>query len=434
MPSWLLKQRNPETWKRSWEQLAFNTGAGSLTIFVAGLVYTALVSVVGTEPAWITIPILIVTAIVYDQISLWLVLGIISLQDKNAMQPWVLWRENWWATSLNVAILVIGGGMIAFAASAFGWIGIAIFFLPVLLSAYAFRLYTHQMQAHMDNLESIVADRTHDLAAANASMARLHDEKNAFLAVLAHDMKTPLTTIQLYGQLIQRFPNRVTEKPHMADNILESQAVLSDIVDNIVDLEKLQAGESLNLQLESVDLVHVLVAAVELVRVQAEKKSITITVDLAVPYLRISADTHQLSRALVNLLSNAVKYTPQDGYITATLQQERDRVAVRIVDTGYGIPAEDLPYIFERFSRVQKYRRQVAGTGLGLAITKAIAEAHGGTIEVVSEENVGSTFCLCLPLEPDSAESTQSAAAHAGNTSAQPRFVPTATNIDSTIA
>lgn len=393
---WRLKKQDPEKWKRSLEQLAFNVGMSSLSVFVAGWLFKSLWNWLPPDRIWLEVSIWLLTAIVYEQINLWLVVAIIALQGK-ATDARQMWRQNWWASTLNVAVLSVGGGTLAYAGLTFGRAGLAVFFLPILLSAYAFRLYVRQMQAHMSNLESIVAERTRELAASNAALQALHEEKNAFLAVLAHDMRSPLTSIGLHGELIRRFPERLAEKPQLAEAILHSQQLLADIVNNILDLEMLQAGGTLQLRRETLELQPFVEAVVQIHQEEARRKQLALEFSAEIPYVQVSADRQQLERALDNLISNAIKYTPAGGSIHARLCAREGCVAIEVRDTGYGIPAEDLPHVFERFRRVDKHKHYAAGTGLGLAITRAIVEAHDGRLEVVSQEGVGSAFTIRLP-------------------------------------
>jgi signal transduction histidine kinase len=115
-------------------------------------------------------------------------------------------------------------------------------------------------------------------------------------------------------------------------------------------------------------------------------------------------DPDRLKQLLLNLVSNGLKYTPEGGGVSLSLSRDDEWVRVDVVDTGIGIPAEDLPHIFDRFYRVDKARsRAMGGTGLGLSIAHWIAEAHGGQLSVVSEVGKGSTFTVKLPLAPETA-------------------------------
>ena len=116
-------------------------------------------------------------------------------------------------------------------------------------------------------------------------------------------------------------------------------------------------------------------------------------------------DPNQLSSAITNLLSNAVKYSPDGGEVTARLAGHRDEVAIAIADNGVGIPRKDLNRVFERFYRVDRGRHaETGGTGLGLSIVRNVAVNHGGRVEVVSEEGVGSTFSMILPINTEGEE------------------------------
>jgi signal transduction histidine kinase len=247
------------------------------------------------------------------------------------------------------------------------------------------------MQAHMDNLENIVAERTN-------ALKKLMQEKDAFLAVLTHDMKSPITTIHLYANIIKEHPHILEKKPHMIDAVLRSQETLIDIVNNILDLEKLQADGQVPMEKETFDYASVAQKVVEMIQAQAEAKTIALQQVGFDTRIIVQADCHHMERVLCNLLSNAIKYTPPEGTVTITLNARDDELCVQVQDSGYGIPAEELPYVFDRFHRVSSHQKLAAGTGLGLAITKAFVEAHGGHIEVTSKMEQGSTFTMHLPI------------------------------------
>lgn len=388
---WLFKSDKTPLWKRSREQLAFNCGMSSIAIFVAGLVFQSVQQLFGSESiAGQTIPWL-VAAIVNDQLNIWLLICILRLQHGPKISPLAIWQENRWAMPINIAIMSFGGGILAYAVHRFDEMGIIIFYLPIFLSAYAFRLYVSRMKTHLDNLEQIVAARTQELA-------NLMKEKDAFLAVLTHDMKNPLATIGLYVDLIRQRPSLLQEKPHMTDIIHRSQATLLDIVNNILDLEKFQAGGTLSLNKTVADFEQIVEYAVETMRLQALDKRIDLGFERDMRPLFMPIDQHQIERVLHNIISNAIKYSTEQSCIRISLERSDACAILRIEDTGYGIPAEDLPFIFDRYRRVEKHTMRAAGTGLGLAIAKAIVEAHGGTISVSSQEGVGSTFTITLPL------------------------------------
>ena len=402
---WIIKPSDKKTWKKSKEQLFFNMGMSSVSVFVAGLVFIFIRQAFRETPVMAATAPWIVMAVVYDQLNLWLLLGILRLQGGRETNVWEIWQENTWAVPISIMLMAIGGGLLAYAIQRFDWIGVAIFFLPIILSSVAFRLYVRQMLAHMNNLENIIAARTNDLAtandklkAANQELELLNKEKDAFLAVLTHDMKTPLTTIGIYAELLRTSPEKVIKSTRVPLVLQKSQQTLLDIVNNILDLEKLSTTGTIQLDTAPVNLSQVAETVTQMVEAQATEKMISLHLDVADPLMVVVADRKQIERAMTNLLSNAIKYTGDAGEVFVTLSNEDGYAAFQVRDTGFGIPEDELPHIFDRFRRVDKHRSQAAGTGLGLAITKALVEAHGGHIDVDSKEDVGSTFVLKLPL------------------------------------
>jgi signal transduction histidine kinase len=388
---WLLKPKDKTKWKRSWQQLGFNAGMSSLAIFVAGwgLLFFrnwfGIGTILGETLPWL------IAALLNDQINLWLLIGILYLQNPEEFSPQSFWKENSWASQVAILVVAFGGGILAFSIRSYDWIGIAVFFMPIVLSAYAFRLYVNQMKEHMNNLENIVAERTQELA-------NLMKEKDQFLAVLTHDMKSPLTSIGIYAGLIKDRPQLMIERPDMAGVIMRSQETLTDMVNNILDLEKLQADGNLPLDKETIDLASLIDVTVEPLMAQASEKEILLAVKIDPVPLIAELDRSQFKRVIQNLVSNAIKYTPKNGHVWINVATNDQRIIINIQDDGYGIPAEELPYVFDRYRRVAKHKNVAAGTGLGLAITQAIVEAHEGHISVISEEEKGSTFTIELPL------------------------------------
>jgi signal transduction histidine kinase len=388
---WILKLIKL-SWKRNTLQvLGFNTGMFSVSIFIAGWVFIGLSNlfqaniVLRNTIPWIT------AALVNDQLNFWILSVLIRFQQGDAFKPLDHWRENRWASIINILVAAIGGAIVAFAGFRYGPIGVATFFFPVILSSIAFGLYIRQMKAHMDNLEQIVAERTQ-------ALADLMKEKDAFLAVLTHDMKTPLTSINIVAGLLKERPDILLEKPHMADVLLRSQENLTEIVTNILDLEKLQQVGSVTLDKENVDLGLLLAHTVENTRPLAVEKNIELHFSPPMVPILLNLDRPKMERVFQNLLSNAIKYTPKDGQICVEIEPDDQFVYIHVQDNGYGIPEEDLPYVFDRYRRVKKHKGLAAGTGLGLAITKAYVEAHDGTISVQSKEKEGSKFTIKLPL------------------------------------
>lgn len=395
---WLINvPKDRESWKGTVSQLTFNMGMAAIALYGAGLVFLFSRAWLGPETlVGQTLPWLI-AAIVADQLNIWLLIGILYLQ--RGLDPLEVWVDHRWAMPINVVVMSVGGAALALAVEQFELLGIGIFFLPIVLSAYAFRLYVRRTQEQMDQLEEIVATRTRALADANKELADLNEQKDAFLAVLTHDMRSPLTNIHGYATLLRDHPDfPPSQRAYMAEIILRNERALLEIVNNILDIEHLESGAPVLLDRENFDLADLIEEVVELGKAQAEDKRIAVSVQADPSPLFLNADRQKVVRILQNLVSNAIKYTPEEGHVSVTAEMNGHNAIVRVKDTGYGIPAEELPHIFDRYSRVAKHQHKAVGTGLGLAIVKSLVEAHEGEIAVTSEEGVGSTFTIKLPV------------------------------------
>lgn len=391
-------------WRGASERIGFNAGMSAIAIFIAGIIFHAIAVPLGTENILLAFIPWVVAAIVYDQLNLWILIVLLHLQ--MGAKPLDIWKEHRWAIPINVLVMSAGGGILALAVEQFGSLGIAIFFLPIVLSAYSFRMYVSRSKKQLEQLEELVELRTADLAWANENLAdankeleALSKEKDSFLAVLTHDMRTPLTSIKGYGSILKDRELDRAQQEHIAKVILRSQDTLLDIVNNLLEIGKLQSGTPILLERSSFDLALLVKSATESLEAAAMEKKIVINYAEVPSPVEITADEKKIHRVVLNLISNAVKYTPDEGevFINTSVNGKYATVAVR--DTGYGIPPDELPHIFDRYSRVKKHQSMAIGTGLGLAIVKSLVDAHHGEILVTSEEGVGSTFTLKLPTQ-----------------------------------
>lgn len=168
--TWFIKPAHAQTWKKSWAQLAFNLGLDTIAIWAAALLWQWSDGRLAGQPFWqATLP-WVVAALVYTEVNLWLLIGILALQHGAGARPWTVWREELWSTQIDVILMTVGGALLAYVARRYDWLGLVIFFLPVALSAYAFRLYVQQMQAHLDNLDQLINERTASLRDALAQL------------------------------------------------------------------------------------------------------------------------------------------------------------------------------------------------------------------------------------------------------------------------
>jgi signal transduction histidine kinase len=231
---------------------------------------------------------------------------------------------------------------------------------------------------------------------------RLRDE---FLSTVSHDLKNPLAAIRGRAQMLRR---RATKLPaeeaewfaQGLQSIDASVTRMSRLLGDLVDLARLRMGRPLELERTPIDLVQLIRQV--LADHQETLRPRPVRVESAVDRLVGSWDAPRLERVLANLISNAAKYSPPHSEIVVEVKRE-DRPAgpvalLTVCDRGYGIPANDLSHIFERFHRGANVRGRIEGAGIGLAGAKQIVEQHGGTISAESEEGVGSTFTVELPL------------------------------------
>ncbi|MFJ2745671.1 sensor histidine kinase [Streptomyces sp. NPDC087440] len=234
-----------------------------------------------------------------------------------------------------------------------------------------------------------------------AHRARLEAQRKAMVSDVAHELRTPLSNIRGWLEAAQ---DGVADPDAAFIASLHEEAVqLQHIIDDLQDLAQADAG-ALRLRLEPVRTGELLAQVAAAHQALAETAGVALRVDppaedLPVPVL--AADPVRLRQAVGNLVSNAVRHTPGGGHVTlrARCPEPGDAVLLEVADAGTGIPAEDLPHVFERFWRAEKSRsRRTGGSGLGLAIVRKLTEAHGGTVSAVSTPGEGSVFTLRLPV------------------------------------
>jgi len=216
------------------------------------------------------------------------------------------------------------------------------------------------------------------------------------VADVAHELRTPLSHIQGYLEAIR---DRVV-KPDAATlrSLDEETTLLSRLVDELQELSLAEAGE-LKLVFQEEDIDKLVKQTVAGWQPQVAAKEISLSVDVPDSLPPVSIDWKRITEVLNNLLENAVVHTGKGGAINVAAAMQDGQIEVRVSDTGEGIPAEDLPNIFERFYRVDRSRaRATGGSGLGLTIAKRLVEAHRGTIEVQSEQGKGSSFSFTVPI------------------------------------
>ncbi|HEX8247177.1 MAG TPA: ATP-binding protein [Pyrinomonadaceae bacterium] len=222
--------------------------------------------------------------------------------------------------------------------------------------------------------------------------------KDEFLSVVSHELRTPLNGILGWAQILQtRNPDSETVK-RAVDAIVRGARAQSKLIEDILDFTRIISGK-LRLDVRQVDLVLIVESALDVITPAANAKHISLQTVLDSNSF-VSGDIERLQQILWNLLSNAVKFTPKGGRVQIRVQRVNSSVEIVVSDTGKGISAEFLPFVFERFKQSDNSTsRRFGGLGLGMAITRHIVELHGGTIRAESGgEGLGATFTVSLPV------------------------------------
>jgi PAS domain S-box-containing protein len=224
-------------------------------------------------------------------------------------------------------------------------------------------------------------------------------QKDDFLSAAAHDLKTPLTSIKGYTQILERRARRANTSETNAlldglSRIDETTKKMTQLINELLDITRIQMGRPLDLVQRRLDLAALLRA---LVKERGEAGADRVSFDSSPAEVWGTWDAYRLERVFGNILTNAIKYSPEGGPICVTVQQDEGVAMVTVRDSGIGIPARDLPRIFERFFRGSNVGERISGTGIGLAAAREIVSQHAGTITVESVEGEGTTVRVCLP-------------------------------------
>ena len=261
-----------------------------------------------------------------------------------------------------------------------------------------------QMQDRNRGLIAELDKKVDDLARANLQLFQSGKMKADFLSTMSHELRTPLNSVNGFSEMLLNSAALSEKELRWAANINTSGKQLLALINEILDLAKLEAGKT-TLKAESVDVPAFCEQAAMLFRPSAEKKEIELRVQVAADWPEIRQDIGKLRQILSNLLSNAVKFTPDGGRITLSARHADDRLILGVSDTGVGIPAEEQEMIFQKFRQASNpLTREQGGSGLGLSIVRELAKLLCGNVTLQSDVGRGSTFTLTvaarLPLEP----------------------------------
>ncbi|MEU4221341.1 ATP-binding protein [Actinoplanes sp. NPDC026623] len=241
---------------------------------------------------------------------------------------------------------------------------------------------------------------------ANELVARLREvdaAKSEFISTVSHELRTPLTSVSGYLEvLIEKEAGPLTSAQDRMITVIDRNVErLRRLIEDLLLMSRIEAGR-LTLTREPIDLGSLIESVTQVVEPNANKARVTLIRDTTEP-ITVHGDRAHVERAVLNVVANAVKFTPADGTVTITARTEGPDAVLSVRDTGIGIPAADLPYLFSRFFRASNATRQsIPGTGLGLAIVANVVERHSGTITVDSHEGVGTTITIRLPTTESS--------------------------------
>jgi signal transduction histidine kinase len=294
-------------------------------------------------------------------------------------------------------LIVVGahGGLVGGLTAAAPWITVAIGALLAVVAALALEFRRRRAAAEA---------ATRALAEQNERLREVDRLKDELVAVVSHELRTPLTSVLGYLELLRGEADELTDEHRGFLDVIERSAKrLLTLVGDLLFVARVDAG-GLELELQEVDLDVVVRECLEAQQPRAVNGGVELAL-LAEPVLPITGDSARLGQLLDNLVSNGIKFCPMGGRVEVRLGRTPDAVAIEVSDTGMGIPEHEQCRVFERFFRsTTATAAAVQGTGLGLTIAKAIVEAHCGTIGFVSQEGVGTTFRVELPLVVSQAE------------------------------
>ncbi|EMI21474.1 two-component sensor histidine kinase [Rhodopirellula maiorica SM1] len=223
--------------------------------------------------------------------------------------------------------------------------------------------------------------------------------RNQFVFTATHELRTPLANIKAYAETLIDNDDIDVEHQKGFYNILMSEATrLARFVDDLLDVSQMESG-AISVIRHETDMQRLIEEVIEKVQPSLQEKTLSFESKLPAKLPKLRIDKDKIAGVLVNLLSNAAKYTPTGGSVRLLVETDADVIRLQVEDTGFGISAEELPRLCEKFFRSHDSRvQEISGSGLGLAFSQEVARLHGGEIAISSELNVGSRFTLTLPL------------------------------------
>lgn len=264
-----------------------------------------------------------------------------------------------------------------------------------------------RLVAELERSEGLAAGLARKYAAEKERAERAANSKSAFLANMSHELRTPLNAINGFSEILTSElygPLGDARYKGYANDILMSGQHLLDMINDILDMAKIEAGK-MSIKVQYIDPVDPVDAAVRMIRRKAEDAGIQMIFDAEDNLPEIEADHRAIRQMMLNLLSNAIKFTDKGGRIAITIRRRDNVMRFAVTDTGIGIPEKDVPRLAKPFEQVNDTsKRNYEGTGLGLALTKSFAEMHGGKLTVASQLGRGTTVAFYLPVKERQAD------------------------------
>jgi signal transduction histidine kinase/CheY-like chemotaxis protein len=416
----------------------FNMAAEAITMAATGSVYVALGGPLEPVDLSLVAKPLVGAIAVYFVVNTGLVAGAISLSSERTW--FKVWRDDFLWSSASFMVAGSAGAAAAIVIARGEHWKALLMLAPVYLTYRTYQVFVGRLEdqqrhtaetqrLHQKTVDALMIARRAEqalaaekerLAATVAELTRLerarkellHREraartsaeeasrlKDQFLAMVSHELRTPLNAIVGWADMLRSGRLDPADRGRAAEAIYGNSHRQARMIDELLDVARITSGK-LRLERSAVDLLQVVRAAIEVVQVAADAKRVRIDV-IANPDLGgMYGDAARLQQIAWNLLSNAVKFTPEHGTVVVRLRRVNNIAEMVVSDTGAGIPAEFLPWVFEAFQQADaSTTRPYGGLGLGLSIVKHLVEAHGGSVSVASSgEGQGSTFTVRLPV------------------------------------
>jgi two-component system sensor histidine kinase BarA len=266
----------------------------------------------------------------------------------------------------------------------------------------SFYTMASKLRDSYSTLEAKVDERTSELLTTNTKLSKANDVKSEFIAMMSHELQTPLTSIIAYSEFLLEEGTDHEETTEYVYDIYESALHLLDLITDILDFSKIQ-NNKVRLHTSLFEVSEVSMVLERIFEPLIKKKRLSFTLDIPTELPALEADKNKIKQILMNLLSNAIKFTSEEGHLhlKAVYLPSTDEILISLTDTGRGIGKDRLLVIFDKFTQADPLTtREFGGLGLGLAVAQQMVQLHGGRIWVESVIGKGSTFYFTIPIVP----------------------------------